>query len=204
MNLRRSTLQSLAAAAAFGLLGCGSEDESSGLIVQSAMGSVVINEALARNNRESGEIQDNYGEYDDWVELYNTGSEIADIGGFWVSDSVKNPLKTALPKDLTLAPGGRLVLWADDQTYQTDEDGIHLAFRLGAVEGDDVVLSGPEGHPIDHLVVPAQPVAATAPAALAVPVAAARCPDGTGRVVLTRDPTPGKLNGNFCDAENGS
>ena len=48
---------------------------------------VIINEVMAING-----IYEN-GEAYDWVELYNDGNKAADIGGWYLSDSKKNPLK---------------------------------------------------------------------------------------------------------------
>ena len=197
MNPRRRPLPySAIFAAALGVFGCGSEDESSGLIVQDAIASVKINEALARNNPTYGKAQDEYGEYDDWIELLNTGSEEARLGGFWLSDSPRNPLRTQLPDWVTLGPGQRMLLWADDQEYQNSDQGVHLGFRLGASDGDDVVLSGPDGEPMDYLRVPAQPKKDDV-----APRSAARCPDGSGKLKLCDRPTPDGPNTSCCEED---
>jgi hypothetical protein len=198
MNPRRKTLPALAvSAAALGLLGCGSEDASSGLIVQDAIASVKINEALARNNPTYGTAHDLCGEYDDWIELINTGTEEAELGGFWLSDRPRDPLGTALPDWLTLSAGERILLWADDQAYHKCAEGeeVHLGFRLGAADGDDVVLSGPDGELMDSIRVPPQPQDASAP------VSAARCPDGSGEVKMCDSPTPTRPNSSCCQED---
>ena len=46
--------------------------------------SVVINELL-ENNMES--ITDSQCEHDDWIELHNTGVDIVDLPGMYLSDS---------------------------------------------------------------------------------------------------------------------
>jgi len=55
---------------------------------------VVINEFLARNNSQGS---DEFGEFDDWIELYNFGTNITEIGGMFLSDDVLIPAKWAIP-----------------------------------------------------------------------------------------------------------
>jgi hypothetical protein len=198
MNPRRKALPALAvSAAALGLLGCGSKDASGGLIVQDAIASVKINEAQARNSPAYGTAYDGYGEYDDWIELINTGTGEARLAGFWLSDRPRDPLGTALPDWLTLSAGERILLWADDQAYQTsaEDEEVHLGFRLGAVDGDDVVLSGPDGELMDYIRIPPQPDGGGATAS------AARCPDGSGEVEMCDSPTPRRPNSSCCQED---
>ena len=44
-------------------------------------GQVVINEYSASNLER---YTDNYGEYEDWIELYNTGGSSVDLGGYYI------------------------------------------------------------------------------------------------------------------------
>ena len=55
---------------------------------------LVINEFLAINNATN---MDNYDEFDDWVEVYNTGTSVVTFDGLYLSDDKENPLKWALP-----------------------------------------------------------------------------------------------------------
>ena len=57
--------------------------------------SVVLNEFLA-NNTES--ITDSQDEHDDWIELHNTGADIVDFSGVYLSDSQTNLRKWQFPR----------------------------------------------------------------------------------------------------------
>ena len=89
---------------------------------------IVINEFSAENDNI---IADEHGEYDDWIEIYNTTDVPVDIGGMFITDSLDNRLKHRIPAtypDSTTIPAyGYLVLWADNQ----EEQGVlHLDFKL--------------------------------------------------------------------------
>lgn len=94
-----------------------------------------INEIVASNTI----VKDEYGENDDYVELYNAGNETIDISGWYISDKKENPRLWQLPSDetLKLAPGGFLVLWADEQPQQ---GASHVSFKLSA-SGEYLSLS---------------------------------------------------------------
>ena len=51
---------------------------------------LVINEILAMNNSINF---DGYGEYDDWIEIWNNSSAIIDLSGFYLTDKVNNLTK---------------------------------------------------------------------------------------------------------------
>jgi len=100
--------------------------------------SLQINEIMADNINS---LADDFGEYDDWIELYNSGNESVSIGGMYISDDPLNPLKWKIPasnhEKTTIQPGGYLVLWADADTTQ----GIlHLGFKLDK-NGETVILT---------------------------------------------------------------
>ena len=51
---------------------------------------VVINEYSAANFND---FQDNYNEYEDWFEILNTGTELFDLNGYYLSDKSNNLTK---------------------------------------------------------------------------------------------------------------
>ncbi len=89
--------------------------------------SVVINELMARNNVT---ISDPQGDYDDWIELFNTNNETVDLSGMYLSDNPENPLKWEFPADTNIASGGYLIVWADEDGR--DEPGLHANFKLSS------------------------------------------------------------------------
>lgn len=105
---------------------------------------IAINELVSSNNVVSDEL----GEKDDYIELYNYGSQDIDIAGWYLTDDINVRTKSVLPvlvNGKTILPAqGRLVFWADDQLMQGP---MHLNFKLGK-EGDTVLLSRPASVPV--------------------------------------------------------
>jgi parallel beta-helix repeat protein len=91
---------------------------------------IFVNEVMASN---SNTIADEFGEYDDWLEVFNAGEDTVNIAGLYISDNLSNPRKWQLalnePHKTSIPPKGFLVIWADEQT----EQGIlHADFKLSA------------------------------------------------------------------------
>ena len=64
---------------------------------------IVINEYSAANYDT---YTDNYGEYEDWVELYNPTAAAVDINGWALTDKVSNPLKWIIPSSFIVPANG--------------------------------------------------------------------------------------------------
>ncbi len=100
-----------------------------------------INEILASNETTN---VDEYGEADDWIEIYNAGTEAVDIGGMYITDDLSTPQFYQIPMGhaaaTTIAPGGYLLLWADKDL---DQGPLHINFKLSA-DGESVGLYLPE------------------------------------------------------------
>ena len=74
---------------------------------------VIINEFLASNVRDTPEMQD-FDDYTDWVELYNSSNEQVVLDEVFLTDDFDNPIKWKIPNGTLIAPEGYLVIWADD------------------------------------------------------------------------------------------
>ena len=98
---------------------------------------VVINEIVASNTL----IADEYGQYDDYLEIYNNGTRKVNIAGWYLSDTPANPTLYQIPATnpaLTTIPAkGRLVIRADGEPSQ---GVLHANFKLSK-EGETVTLS---------------------------------------------------------------
>lgn len=129
---------------------------------------VVVNELVASNDTHS-HISDPAGEYDDWIELFNTTSASVDLSDTYLSDDEDNLLKWAFPIGAVLPANGYLIVWADKDDGQP---GLHADFRLNK-EGDAVFLSNGDGSIIDSITFGQQ----------STNVALARNPNGTGNFV---------------------
>jgi hypothetical protein len=143
---------------------------------------LVVNEFMAMNTTV---VADAAGEFDDWVELYNAGSEPVSLAGIHLSDDPALAAKFALPADLTLAPGAWTVIWCDDH----EEQGVdHAGFKLaadGGYIGLHLVADGFDPVLVDSLDYAAQ----------ADDVSMARAPDGSANWESDASPTPGASNG---------
>ena len=99
---------------------------------------VVINEFLARNNSV---IQDEQGSFEDYVELYNRGAAPVDVSGMYMSDSFSTPTEWQIPAGTVIAPGGTLLIWADEDLT----DGpLHADFKL-STDGEEIGLWDTDG-----------------------------------------------------------
>jgi hypothetical protein len=98
-----------------------------------------INEFLASN---STVLADEFGEFDDWVEIYNNSDDAIDIGGMYITDDPDdgNPywIPDSDPELTTIMPGGFLLIWCD---RDLDQGILHVNIRLSA-NGEAIVLIG--------------------------------------------------------------
>lgn len=107
--------------------------------LQSAIGAwtpvagLVLNEVMAKN---SSTIADEAGEFEDWIEIANTGGAVIDLTGLGLTDHLEGTPDFVFPA-VTLAPGEYLVVWADEDTGQGP---LHAPFKLDA-DGEDVFLT---------------------------------------------------------------
>ena len=98
---------------------------------------VVINEIMASNQTA---VADQDGQYDDWIELFNTSSAPVDLSGWHLSDDSNNLAKWTFPQGSILDAGAYLIVWADENGSQA---GLHANFKLAA-EGEDLFLANPD------------------------------------------------------------
>lgn len=89
----------------------------------------VVSEFGASN---SAVIQDQDGEYSDWVELHNAGALAVDLGGWYLTDSASNKTKWQIPTPTVLAPGAFLIVFASDKNRQVAGQELHTNFKLSA------------------------------------------------------------------------
>ncbi len=145
---------------------------------------LVINELMADNETV---IADPAGDFDDWIEIYNTSpTDTVPVGGLYLTDNLQNPYKWVLP-DTTILPSGFLLVWCDDEVTQGK---MHAAFKLRA-SGEEVGLYHHDGvTPIDTLTYPDQQE----------DMSWGRYPDGVDDWGV-REPTPGDNNVGINDTQ---
>ena len=109
---------------------------------------LVINEYSAANYDQ---VPDNFGEFEDWFELYNTAGANVDLSGYFLSDKISNPMKWELPAGISIPANGRLIFYASggDQVIGTS---YHTNFKLTQTKGNEyVVLADPTGQILDSI-----------------------------------------------------
>jgi gliding motility-associated-like protein len=115
------------------------------LSISSIQAQIVVNEVCASNMNT---FADNYGEFEDWFELYNTTGAAVDISGWWLSNRAGNPLKWQVPAGTTIPAGGRQVFICSKRD-QVVGAFIHTSFNLNQAESDHVLLSNAAGDQVD-------------------------------------------------------
>ncbi len=139
--------------------------------------SVVINEFMASNGSTVADEDD---DYEDWVELYNYGSEDINLSGWALSDDYTNPERWIFP-DTVIQAGDYLLIWASGKDRTNGV--LHTNFRIRSA-GEELILVSPGGNWIDEI----------APMHLPTDISYGRYPDGTTDFYYYQNPTPGATN----------
>ncbi len=108
---------------------------------------VWINEIMPTN---MGFAADNEGEYEPWIELYNSDSNSVDLSAqsYYLTDSYTNLTKWAIPAGWTIASNGMLIIWADGETAETTNGYLHAGFRMNSESGCVALVRQPDSTPI--------------------------------------------------------
>ena len=144
---------------------------------------VVINEFMADN--ETILLDGATSEYLDWIELHNIGEEVISLEGLYLTDDLDWPTQHPLSSQLSISPGGFLVLWASDKAVN---DPAHLAFALAA-SGEDLGLFWADPASGNLTMLDGMTFSAQQP-----DISMARDEDGTGAWTLSQQPSPGASN----------
>lgn len=94
-----------------------------------AFSQLVLNEFMTDN---SGFLDDEYNDSEDWIELYNTSTAVLNLENVYLSDDASNLLKWKFPANSAIAPDGYFVVWADDDSL---EMLYHTNFNLSKDSG---------------------------------------------------------------------
>ena len=150
---------------------------------------LVINEFMASNDET---ISDPQGDFDDWIEIYNSSNGPVDVGGMYLTDDLDEPMMWRFPLNSpvrTVIPArGYLLIWADEDITNY---GLHTNFKLNA-DGEEIALfdSPQDGQAhdgsilIDSIAFPEQ----------TTDISYGRDPESNGRIRFFATPTPGTEN----------
>ncbi|MBN2785831.1 MAG: lamin tail domain-containing protein, partial [Pontiellaceae bacterium] len=142
---------------------------------------IFINEWMADNGHTLANPLG--GNFDDWFELYNPGTNTVDLGGYYLTDDLLNKTKFLIPDNghYQVPPGGYLLVWADnnDSLNNTNHVDLHAGFSLSR-SGESLGLFADDGTAIDVISFGLQ----------TADVSQGRFPDGAGSIISMPTPTP--------------
>ena len=87
----------------------------------------------------------------DWIEIYNGSMKKADISGWGLSDSKKNPYKFTFPENTVIPAKKRLVVFCDKKAVS--DKFIIAPFGLSA-DGEKAVLTDRDGNKVSEIEYP--------------------------------------------------
>ncbi len=138
---------------------------------------LVINEVMPSNGTT---IQDEAGDFDPWLEIYNPLPVDVAVGNLALTDEPANPVKWIFP-DTNIGGQGFLLVWADGETA---EGPLHANFSLATGGGWLGLAETGSQESIHAVIYPA----------IELDVAWAQIPDGSGNWLTTSIATPGAAN----------
>lgn len=105
---------------------------------------VVINEVMPSN---SAYMADNFGDFDDWLELYNPNDFAVNLSNWTVQ---RDTIEWKIPGGTIIPANGYKLLWNDNELYQGVD---HTSFKLPN-STQTVYLYSPTGGLVDFLIYP--------------------------------------------------
>jgi len=139
---------------------------------------IVINEIITSNSSVNTDDDESY---EDWVELYNSGTESINLLGYGLSDN-DNLFKWVFP-DYTIQPGEHLLIWCSNKNRTNPDFPLHTNFAISA-GGETISLTFPDGTIADQV------------PAIVIPqnFSYGRAPSGSSSFLIFQEPTPGTSN----------
>jgi hypothetical protein len=144
---------------------------------------VWINEWMAEN---TGLLLDpGTGKYDDWFELFNPSDADAELAGYYLTDTLTDPLQYQIPAGYRVPAHGFLFVWADGKpsANSTNSPDLHVSFKLDKA-GEAIGLFTPDGSAIDAVSFGLQ----------TADVSEGRFPDGGSLRLFMPSASPGAAN----------
>jgi hypothetical protein len=143
---------------------------------RSAPATIFINEWMAANSHVLADADQ---DFEDWIELYNPGTNAVDVTGYSLTDTFTNHSKYVITTNSAhiIPAKGYLLIWADEETGQNVVSGVpqpdlHVNFKL-ATSGEEIGLYSPDGAQVDAITFEQQ----------TNDVSMGRYPDGSANIV---------------------
>lgn len=138
-----------------------------------------LNEIMSANDAT---LADEDGDFEDWIEIFNSGDTPINLSGFGLSDDGDEPFEWTFP-DTTIQPGGFILVWASDKNRSVPGGELHTNYGVSA-GGEQLFLTHSNGTLLDQ----------SPERELEDDISLGRQPDGTGNWFLFDEPTPGVAN----------
>ena len=101
---------------------------------------LVINELLAINNTIN---EDDEGDYDDWIEIYNPTDYDISLTGLYLTDDIGQLNKWRFSGSSSILPSkDYLLVWCDDS--DANDGGLHTNFKLDS-DGEEIAIVKSDG-----------------------------------------------------------
>jgi len=99
-------------------------------------------------------ITDRFGQHHPWVELYNSGTNTINLGGYSLANNFSNLTQWAFPANAALNSGQFMVVYLDGNTNESINTELHAGFSIPLVSGSVAltkVLSNQTTMVVDYL-----------------------------------------------------
>ena len=101
-----------------------------------SLAQILINEYSAANYNT---FADNYGEFEDWVELYNPTSASIDLNGWSITDKPSNPTKWTFPSSFIIPANSVAIIFCSGKDELTG--GVaHSNFKITQTKGNEILM----------------------------------------------------------------
>ncbi|NQV35358.1 MAG: lamin tail domain-containing protein [Phycisphaeraceae bacterium] len=119
----------------------------------SAQDLIRINEFMAVNNMGLDDIDR---QEEDWIEIYNAGTETVNLAGWYLTDKADNLTKWMFPSTL-LHPDAYLIVFASEKDRRVPGSELHTNFKLSG-NGEYLALVRPDGRTVVSAFGPMYPI----------------------------------------------
>lgn len=140
-----------------------------------------INEFCAINTNI---LQDEDGDFEDWIEIQNISSSSISLKGFGLSDDINEPYKWTFP-DTTILPFDFMLVWASGKNKKTLGQPLHTSWNINS-SGEELLITDSIGNTIDLVNAVDLPIN----------ISFGRYPNGSNNFYYFNSPTPSFKNEN--------
>ena len=173
--MKRENIRRISAACMSFLLAAGSAAAMPSVSALAA-GAVVVNEICTKNTKLAAPD----GQFYDYIELYNTGSSEAAVGGYALSDDAAQPRLYVIPDGTVIPANGHLVVYCGVKA-----GGSVKGAEFGlSKSGETVIFSDQSGNVVESIELPP----------MNDDTAYARVPDGSSQFAIVSELSAGKAN----------